>query len=458
MNNIYKISFFILLLSIFSCKKESLIRDDLYAQVVSSLSNYQYVPSNNYDSVLFNMGAYIDSRSYPGLPAIVDKANAEDTYITGKISYDPALFEIFDSIYHTNALPLTDEKLFKVINDGKLLLKQGQTITSDSLKIKLNDFTTFPATNKTYKYLVPIVFSTTSSNIKLKSNIIYYIFSFRIVNNIIISIENTFFDLDDKNLAYNFDFKISTRVSKDIAIELEDLSSKQSIEEYNSKSGGNYIALPKDSYSLKTSVSFPANETNNNIKSVFVINDYSKIDESKSYILPLKIKNLNNSPTYYIRIWRNDIINDNEKINGNPINKKDWSIQVSSEYNQNSLKERAIDNNNTTTWSSKTTPKPHWLILDLGKIHSIKGFEIVPNYTYRTENILEMDIYSSNDNINWTYQGIYIGSLTSSSSSSSSPDFKYFSFRNKVNNRYFKFVINKHTANYTGLNEISAYE
>lgn len=130
----------------------------------------------------------------------------------------------------------------------------------------------------------------------------------------------------------------------------------------------------------------------------------------------------------------------NKDLNGIRIDRAAWHTTASSEGR--GLTDYALDGNNLSAWTSSATGLPQWFQLDMGKVHAVKGFSIVPNYGDFTTNddLLKMDILSSNDGVIWKTEGTYKGPRVGFTNPSN-PEFKTVKFISPVTARYFKFNV-----------------
>jgi len=65
---------------------------------------------------------------------------------------------------------------------------------------------------------------------------------------------------------------------------------------------------------------------------------------------------------------------------------------------------------------------PAWIQIDMKSKQPVKGFSLVPNYIYRTEYILSMEIMSSHNGVYWISQGTYQGGPTAQNTIATNPD------------------------------------
>jgi hypothetical protein len=232
---------------------------------------------------------------------------------------------------------------------------------------------------------------------------------------------------------------------------------------YNQKNNTTYEAFPDGTYELtKKQTQIPAGSKYSVDSFEVSLKNMGVFQKGKTYILPVKTSTA--SPfvqgpknVAYIVLRLNNVSMENVLLAGITIARNGWSVTASSSFSSNPVA-RVLDGNNATAWSS-TAGIPEWLRLDMAASKTVKGFVLVPSYEYRTENWLLVNVSSSMDGVNWTFEGTYSGSVTATSSSATNPDTKYLNFINPVTARYFKFDILRSTdGTYVGLSEINAIE
>lgn len=77
--------------------------------------------------------------------------------------------------------------------------------------------------------------------------------------------------------------------------------------------------------------------------------------------------------------------------------KKDWKvIKASSTYSLNSA-EKAFDGENSTYWQSEEKGKNHFIEIDLGKVHKLKGFAYTPQ-TRHSDGMIEKGLIKTSSN------------------------------------------------------------
>lgn len=249
----------------------------------------------------------------------------------------------------------------------------------------------------------------------------------------------------------------STAVTAELSADLSLIAA------YNQKNNTAYEAFPDGTYELvKKQTQIPAG-TKYSVDSFEVsLKNLGVFQKGKAYILPVKTSTA--SPfvqgpksVAYIVLRLNNVSLENTLLAGTTIARTGWSVTASSSFSSNPVA-RVLDGSNATAWSS-TTGIPEWLRLDMAASKTVKGFVLVPSYEYRTENWLLVNVASSMDGVNWSFEGTYSGSVTAASSSATSPDTKYLNFINPVTARYFRFDILRSTdGTYVGLAEINAVE
>jgi len=258
-------------------------------------------------------------------------------------------------------------------------------------------------------------------------------------------------------------FPINLNVGLPNAIKVSVEYDKSLVDTYNQKNNAAFLKLPDGSFVLKSTevnIQEGALVSKDSIKIEFP--DRSKFELGKEYLIPIKISKAENafiSETNGVKyiVFKpvvNNIDPSNTPINGGvQMDRTGWTVTASGRYS-NFVIENILDGNNATAWDAN---RPAWFILDMKSVKSVKGFSFVPNYQYRSENILGMDVLSSDDGVTCVEVGKYAGTTTLSSSTPANPDIKTVRFYSPVSARYFRFnITNGSSGSYTGMNELFA--
>lgn len=262
---------------------------------------------------------------------------------------------------------------------------------------------------------------------------------------------------------------ITRDISSDVVISVG--VDESLVNQFNSENQTDFEFLSSSSYKLtgpqNLVVKSGQSTSTDSIK--IKLTDLNSLTRDNGYILPLSIKKIasndkgvresTNFKTIFITVTSefNAVDPLNPTIAGSIVNRTNWSVISSGNYSNYTV-ENILDGNNSTAWDSNGA-MPAWVRLDMGAAKTIKGFSIVPNYVFISDNFLEMEVYSSSDDKNWKLIGKYIGMGTAATSSPQNPDIKNVKFLEPQTARYFKFNILRSTdGGYTGMAELNAIE
>ncbi|MDR6785237.1 hypothetical protein ABIE26_003936 [Pedobacter africanus] len=461
--NIYGLMIIMLHIIFFSCKKDDIAANNLEAEIAKNLAAYNEIPINSGDTVLLNLNLVLLGKKSAGFPVLLEKAAGSDLEVTASIDNNPQLISIYDSLYRTHS-PVLPGGLFKVSRGGKLTVNAGQLQSADSIKIELNDGTGLKIGNHTY--VVPVRLESTVKKPGLKSKLMFLRYKL-LVRRLNVSLQGLsgigdIIVLNTPDVVQNIfvQARLSQAVPRNIEVSVETVSNQEFVAAYNAANGTKHLPFPEGGYTIAPSTGvIPAHKMFLSEPILVQLTNLSLFNPSSIYLLALKIKDDKiaspNNHTQYIIMRGNNIDRSNTGLNGQPIERIGWRVKALGYYRQENLvPELVLDGDHRTAWDSDGQ-LPQWLELDMGVMETVKGFSIVPSYLYREDDFLQMEVFSSNDGINWESQGLYTGTATSDQSSPATPDLKTVKFVNPVTARYFKFNILKATSgNYTGMGEL----
>lgn len=447
-----------------SCKRDEIEKNDLVAYVAQNLSAYNEIPTNIADTVISNLSLIYAGKTGLGFPVLLIEASKSGVEITGRIANDPELINAYDSLYHTKSLTIPDG-LFKMVGDGKAHIKAGQTQSIDSLKIEINNISGLAMGKHTF--VVPIALEATAKNTKLKSKLMFMRYNI-VVNQVYASISglsggSDIILLNTTNLDPNIFIQasLSNSIRQATEISVVEVDSRMFLDAYNTEHNTSYLPFPKAAYRLlQNTTTIPTNKKVSAQSIQVQLTDPSLLNTTQNYLLALRIKENGilsladpQKNTVYISIQKNNIDLTNAVLTGQQMDRIGWKVNALGYY-EDFVPANILDGKNTTAWDSDGK-LPQWLTLDMGMAQTVKGFSLVPNYKYREDDFIEMDVLSSDDGKIWKIEGKYVGTRTSSQSSVNKPDLKTIKFIDPVTARYFKFNITKTTeGQFTGMAEL----
>ncbi|OOG19750.1 hypothetical protein BWD42_07565 [Sphingobacterium sp. CZ-UAM] len=404
-------------------------------------------------------------------PVMLTRSYSRDIQVTASI--DTTWIKEYDKMLNLSMpSPALPAEAFKLIND-KVTIKAGETSSTDSLTVKfVKSIGLKPGDNT---YVVPVVLQTADNNIPVSARrqvmyvtvpIISVATSISINNSNItdITLENINGVTTGTDLI-QIQSTLNTKIKTPTTVTVKDDNAL--IEAYNKKNGTSYQAFPLGSYQfVNATATIQAGQNSADIS--LRLTNLKAFDPAKEYLLPISAVEDNNMQnpfvdpsrqTVYIhvKIKINQIDPANSGLMGNIVDRAGWKVTVSGQYNDMGAN-NVIDGNNYTAWDSNGK-LPAWLILDMGESTTLKGFSIIPNYVYKSDDFTNIEVLSSDNGLTWKIIGWYVGTKTSATSSAEQPDIKTIKFTETQTARYFKFNITKSSdGSYTGMSELNAIE
>ncbi|MFE7085484.1 BT_3987 domain-containing protein [Sphingobacterium spiritivorum] len=450
-----------------ACKKELDNSSELFLYVPSGSLSYNTL---NGGSVL----AYRDKTlefSYTGFPAVLTRAL--DKAVQVKANIDPGLVESYNKTNNTN-YPVLPEGAFSLGEKSQITIAAGQTVSADSIRVQLSDLSKLRL--GTTNYLIPVVLTSVNKDIPVSTNrqtmyvqvtvksIAYYITGISDKNRVDIVLKRNG-NTTSGTSTVDIKAKINAVFTKPVTVSVA--ANNGLVEDYNKKNNMTYLPFPAGSYNIiKDNVIIPANALVSSENIEVKLTDMSLFADDKEYLLPLMIKDnpskdlppadtSQNVVYLQVSIAVNNIDAANPPITGSLINRTTWKLTAADSF-FGSVSNIQDGNNATSYINSLETP----INLDMEQIQTVKGFIIIPNYTFTPMiDIISMEVFSSNDGVNWKPQGTYEGTQTDLQSSADNPDLKYVRFITPVRARYFKIIPTQSTSGfYYGLAEWNAIQ
>lgn len=451
-------------------KKDSFNTAELYVYAASGTLAYNVIQGN------FNV---VGTQMVPGpgtsFPVLLTRAVDRDIQVHASI--DTSLVRVYDSINKlTTPSPKISDGVFGLQQNGLITIPAGQTASAASVQVELKNAALL---TEGITYIIPVVITNANNGVPVSAsrNIIFLKTQLKVIKAGISSLTNTNTISLVLNKANNIvtgpgalylKGVVNDQLSGNTQITVEDAPSL--LAAYNQQTGKNFMAMPASSYQLqKPSVTIAEKTTNSADSIVISLPNLQLFQTGNDYLLPVQIKTAKNQSTdipadetkkivyMQVSVFENNIDPANSGLTGTVISRTGWAVTASGSYSGNAVT-RVLDGNNATAWDSDGR-MPAWVQLDMGTTKTVKGFPIVPSYEYRTDNFIEMEVYSSNNGTTWKLEGKYSGTTTSASSTAANPDIKTVRFVTPVSARYFKFNITKTTdGSYAGMAELNAME
>jgi len=256
------------------------------------------------------------------------------------------------------------------------------------------------------------------------------------------------------------------------AVELTVAAAPDMLAAYNDQYGENNLLLPAGSYQLTNGSTFSiaAGATESNAIGI-AITAPEMLTSPNTYVLPLAIASVTSkdkgavvSTTHkavYLKV-NNDYTNVETTQTvpaGTLVSRTAWTVAVSNITNGNPGS-NLVDGSNNTVWRSQNSSgAAKWIEVDMGAAVAMKGMRMSPSYSSSNDNATRLTVLTSDDNVNWTSQGVWTGTSYASGTNANNPDYKGIQFIAPVTARYFRLEYNAWgTGNRVGMAELNVIE
>lgn len=239
-----------------------------------------------------------------------------------------------------------------------------------------------------------------------------------------------------------------------------------SVSTYNTKYAKTHVVLPAANYEILNGSKFQIAAGSSTSSALRLkIKDAAALTNVNGYLLPLKITALQTNDkgvqisgthaTMYVLVVPryNNIANTEVPLTSPLMARTAWAVTVSgSSTGTANQATNMLDGNNGTWWrSNSSTTAAKTVTLNLGSAQTIKGFRLSPNYNNVLENPTWITVATSTDNVTYTTQGLWKGTIPAAGSSATAPDFKGINLVTPVEARYWRFTISAWGASSVGV-------
>ena len=242
------------------------------------------------------------------------------------------------------------------------------------------------------------------------------------------------------------------------------------IDAYNEANGTKFEKCPEGLFQMSKSVTIKAGNAESSDSIKFELTDLTQLKSISGYMVPIKISNIQTSDIgaqissnmnfiyLFITAETNNIDLNATTIDGDVIDKSDWSVEAVGTYNATYKAENAIDGSNISVWFYTATRNPS-ITIDMSREQIVKGLRLVPNYNAfnKTYAFKRFEVDTSLDGTTWAKHGksnvfeIPVGSA-------SSPDYRVVKFYSQVNARFIRLRMTENHAGWGGISEIEAFK
>ncbi|WP_293915904.1 MULTISPECIES: BT_3987 domain-containing protein [unclassified Sphingobacterium] len=444
--------------------------------ISEQFSNYKSSYIGKASSLFLGDKPFVNYTSVaPGLPVLLEREVNETVVVEGRI--DTSLIKTYNDLQQTN-FPLFPVNAFEPGNNGRIKLAPNMLQSADSLKVFLKDATGLR--NNTV-YLIPVRLTVSSGTARLKSSVLFLKMQLIVsdlkgkmnafvsspnfnvtsswrVNYIAGTVNNLRLNgVNDGPEAISFSVRLLDTVPKEVRGGIQENTS-DSIFIWYSKNIANapLKRIPQDAFKItQKNVSIPSKGFVSSDNFSVQINYDMLAPSDTAYLLILEMENTSdkslitpdtegNGHRAFIQVYMREIITgnvaiSNDGLSGSMMNRRNWSSTSSGGASDEEFPAANVLDGSVETYWRGANAGPQDLIIDMGKVRTLKGFFLTPQYKSIYEGFNNMKIYSSNDGKSWIYQGMYQGTNTDWQSSITNPDIKTLRFLNPVSSRYIKF-------------------
>ncbi|WP_164111891.1 MULTISPECIES: BT_3987 domain-containing protein [Sphingobacterium] len=463
-----RLSFYIFVgVLILGCKKEG-DPSSLIEYVSKNMSAYKYIPTNSGDNVIINMNIIDLGAQEAGFRVLLKEKYTRDVFVSARIDNNRDLIDAYDMLYNYKS-PVFESDLFEIV-EPELMIKAGEVQSSDSVKVRLKDVSSLPVGQMVF--VIPIKLESKDSGVQLKSELMFIRFNVSAIN-LTASLSGIKGESDMQIFVSNGDsevlplqVKLSQAINRPADVLVDDEGRDELVAAYNLQHNTNYLPFPAESYKLYNTATVKANETVSATGIRVEIVNSALFKSPNLYMVPIKVnssdpKNVLADPEkdrVNIFLFVSNILKGAvHELVGDVVDRSIWKIKAAYSASATFSIEKILDGKNSTYWLGDTKKDLGVFEIDMGGTETIKGFKITPSYgPFQTSNVLEMDIFSSEDGVNWKQEGRYFGSPTSPTTNVNNPDVKVVKFTNAVTARYFKCKVLKTTFS-AGLTSIAEF-
>lgn len=241
---------------------------------------------------------------------------------------------------------------------------------------------------------------------------------------------------------------------------------------YNQQFGTSCVELPETAYRIVNGFSHTIAEGSLKSDPLQVeITHPELLTATGGYLLPFTITGIESKDkgaiistshaTVYVKVTYeyNNILQTQVPLPGTLMSRTGWIVTVSN-TTSGAPGTAMLDGNNATSWrSSNSSSAAKYVILNLGDVKTVSGFQLVPNYVSANENATRLTISTSTDSLTWNTQGVWIGTGYATGSTATAPDIKGINFAAPVSAKFFRFDINAWVSgSRVGIGEVNAVQ
>ncbi|MCL1671405.1 BT_3987 domain-containing protein [Elizabethkingia ursingii] len=452
---------------LFSCRED----DNTVTSSKDALQIYLQA-NNNKDQVLINspipilQGKFLADNNDLFF-AVATREVTSNTQLTVTAESDTSFIEAYKKQYG-KTLPLLPSGAYSI--PETINIPAGKSISEKMLALTWKDPSVIKDKNATY--LLPVSIksmdnknATLTSNrntifVEVKFNEVSYSFKTltgKTTDNVLFNKAGNTVLINGTNpkLSASLNSIINTDTSVKVSVDNSLISA------YNSTNGTQLQMLPENTYKLSTtSLNIVKGSTSSNELEIQFTSAMAQLDIQKQYLLPIKSSMQSGLPTtndvvyLKISIFLNNV-NSGTPIVGSIIDRSNWSVTTSSQYQPEYSASMMLDGDASTGWLSSFANSSA-VTLDMGTALTLKGFSLTPTYFYGVYDFLPQNftVYTSNDGVNWTKQGTYEndGNI---GGSPEDPYIGWITFIEPVKTRYVKF---DNISSFKGIGELNAIE
>jgi len=256
--------------------------------------------------------------------------------------------------------------------------------------------------------------------------------------------------------------KSTMRADKDVKLRVEQDNSLA--ESYNAEHKTKHETVPEGAFTFSTrELTIKAGDNFSSDTLRVSISDLSKLEASKTYVLPITLKSseggvvsANRNTVYFVFSKKEIRISNKKPASWVALERKDWEVTASDDFGKDYSPAKAVDGDATSSWFLGME-KPGWWAAEWTEPATVVGISIQRQNAYSSQyNLVSFSVeYKKKGDTEWTK---FEGNVTLNKSNLYAP--QYTMFTSAIENIVaFKInILEPGQGHYTGISELNLFE